>query len=210
LGDWAIGLGWLKSAPFEVATDAPLMMEVFLWRHCALHGRDIPGFTPRAIRALLLYVLPGDIRERQNLVECGVIMADEGSAIDVRHLARSGELLETGSLSVSELGQWAKPDLVDGASNIRLGKIRAQGTRIGAAQRDPDLQTYRKALAAARYIVSKAAKILNLTRAQLAYRLKVAGIRWRIDRKAKKVTPFLRPAHTGLIPGLTDAAGSPQ
>ena len=161
----------------ERRDDIPLLMDVFLRRYCVLHGRDIPGFTPRAVRALLQYEFPGNIRELQNLIERGVIMADEGNAIDVHHLSRSGELLEMGSLGVTERGQLAAPDLADEASQVRSGKSRRPESKIDGISRDPDVQTYRKALAAARYNVSKAAKSLNLTRAQLAYRLKVAGIR---------------------------------
>jgi two-component system, NtrC family, response regulator HydG len=159
--------------------DIPLLMEIFLRRYCTMHNRDIPGYTPRAVRTLLQYEFPGNIRELQNLVERGVIMANHGEPIDVHHLFRSGELSVVETMGVSERGQLADSLGVDGIATrgTRADKSsKKDETTPRFSPRTSDDQKYRKALVAARYNVAEAARNLNLTRAQLSYRLKRAGI----------------------------------
>ena len=48
--------------------------------------KKLRGFTDKAKRALLTYPWPGNIRELQNMVERGVILAPDGSSIEVSHL----------------------------------------------------------------------------------------------------------------------------
>lgn len=157
--------------------DIPLLMEIFLRRYCGLHGRDVPGYTARAVRTLLQYDFPGNIRELQNLVERGVIMANPGEPIDVHHLFRSGEISVVESLGVSEKGQLSETLSVESDGGTRSPKPRRENANTETSARDPEAQKYRKALAAARYNVAEAARNLNLTRAQLSYRLKRAGIK---------------------------------
>lgn len=170
--------------------DIPLLMEIFLRRYCTLHERNIPGFTPRAVRTLLQYNFPGNIRELQNLVERGVIMADQGDPIDVHHLFRSGELTANETMELTEQGQLAKsPDIEihameDGKFSRSLDKQQPMERpsqqpipqRSAPTANTRDNQRYRKALVAARYNISEASRALGLTRAQLAYRLKRGGI----------------------------------
>ena len=142
-------------------------MESFLRRYCELHGREVAGFTPWAVRALLQYDFPGNIRELQNLVERGVIMVENDEPIDVHHLFRSGELPVGESLVLNQGGRLAgaarhaTPPELSVASGVSGGREASE---------------YRQALANTRYNVAEAARSLGLTRAQLAYRLKKAGI----------------------------------
>ena len=165
----------------ERRDDIPLLMESFLRRYCLLHKREIPGFTPRAVQALLQYDYPGNIRELQNLVERGVIMADRDEPIDVHHLFRSGELQSGRALGLGDGGRLKEVQLLDfdtgsaptnsppssGEASVRSAAIAAEGREAAR---------YRKALVSARYNVAEAARQLDLTRAQLAYRLKRLGL----------------------------------
>jgi two-component system response regulator HydG len=157
----------------ERRDDIPLLMESFLRRYRQLHGRDVSGFTPRAVRALLQYDFPGNIRELQNLVERGVIMVEDGEPIDIQHLFRSGELQAT-ALVLQPGGRLADPAWA--TSPTAQAPVAAVGQ--SAAERQgwgPDAQRYRQALADARFNVAEAARALGLSRAQLAYRLKKLG-----------------------------------
>ena len=155
----------------ERRDDIPLLMEAFLRRYTELHAREVPGYAPRAVQALLQYEFPGNIRELQNLVERGVIMAAPGEPLDVHHLFRGGEHLQAQSLGVGTGGR-----LMQAA----LGMEEAGGpTGDAGGQRDAsrkDSAAYRKALLAARYNVAEAARQLGLTRAQMAYRCKRMGV----------------------------------
>jgi transcriptional regulator with GAF, ATPase, and Fis domain len=53
----------------ERRDDIPLLMNHFLRREALRHGRAAGGFTQRAVRAMLHYPFPGNIRELQNLIE---------------------------------------------------------------------------------------------------------------------------------------------
>ena len=88
--------------------DISLLMEAFLRRYCEQHLRHVPGFTPRAVQALLQYDIPGHIRELQNLVERGVIMALHDEPIGVHHLFRGGEHMSIVSLGLDPGGRLAE------------------------------------------------------------------------------------------------------
>jgi transcriptional regulator with GAF, ATPase, and Fis domain len=160
--------------------DIPLLMDAFLRRYRALHGRQVPGFTPRAVQALLQYDFPGNIRELQNLIERGVIIVDPGESIDVHHLFRSGELQPREAFGLNLSGKLAVHGTAAedvSAPHRAAPDAPAPGApgATGAAQ-DRSNAVCRKALIEARYNVADAARKLGLTRAQLAYRLKKAGI----------------------------------
>jgi DNA-binding NtrC family response regulator len=143
----------------ERRDDIPLLMEAFLRRYGAQHGRRIPGFTPRAVRTLVQYDFPGNVRELQNLVERAVILADPDEPIDVHHLFRSGEVPGR-SLGLDESGRLAAPS--------------ASAMQPPAA--GSDKARYAQVLQEARYNVAEAARVLGLTRPQMAYRLRKFGL----------------------------------
>lgn len=152
--------------------DIPLLMEAFLRRYCEMHRREVPGFTPRAVQTLLQYEFPGNIRELQNLVERGVIMAEHDEPIDVHHMFRGNEYLSGQGLLVSTVGK-----LVGAPQEAPQTTPRTKPTGMtGATTVASEASTYRKILLASKYNVSEAARQLGLTRAQLAYRLKRHGL----------------------------------
>lgn len=154
----------------ERRDDIPLLMEAFLRRYCEFHGRDVPGFTPRAVQALLQYDFPGNVRELQNLVERGVIMVAPDEPIDVHHLFRGGEHLDAHALELGTGGRLTE------SPALRNVDQEAKPAKPGAASSRKEVATYRKALVAARYNIAEAARQLGLTRAQMAYRAKRLGI----------------------------------
>ncbi|CAB3799299.1 sigma-54-dependent Fis family transcriptional regulator [Pararobbsia alpina] len=159
----------------ERRDDIPLLMEVFLRRYSEQHKRLVPGFTSRAVQALLQYDFPGNIRELQNLVERGVIMVAHGEPIDVNHMFRGEEPHHANTLSLNEGGR-----LVETASAPEVPARKAgtplPGSNSQATVSAKEVATYRNALTSNRYNVAAAARQLGLTRAQLAYRLKRHGL----------------------------------
>lgn len=161
----------------ERRDDIPLLMEAFLRRYCEQHGRDVPGFTPRAVQALLQYPFPGNIRELQNLVERGVIMAGLDEPIDMHHLFRGGELSAGPLLSLDDGGRLIESAL---PADMPQSGIPAHGGKSSRAASSrghgKELAQYRRELVSARYNVAEAARRMGLTRAQMAYRLKRFGL----------------------------------
>ncbi|MDD0809279.1 sigma 54-interacting transcriptional regulator [Curvibacter sp. RS43] len=160
--------------------DIPLLMNHFLQHYRHKHQCQAKGFTQAAVRALLSYEFPGNIRELQNLVERAVILAEDIDLIDTHHLFMGGELPPSGGLTLA----------VHGA----LGRLTAQADALpeaGAPQRAPtatpprasgastsaplaldqaERELIRDALARCAGNYSAAARLLKISRAKLAYR----------------------------------------
>ncbi len=162
----------------ERRADIPLLLERLLRDLCARHGRQVSGVTNRAMQALLTHQWPGNIRELENVLERGIILADQGGAIDISHLFSVDEnMANSTQLGLSELGALT-PDapitieqskgsdsaISDWAANI----IRSQNATLGQIES----ALLQAALDSARGNVSKAATLLGLSRAQMDYRSK--------------------------------------
>jgi DNA-binding NtrC family response regulator len=162
LNAWQIEIPPLR----ERMEDIALLAKHFLAKHCAIHGKKLRGFSDKAKRALLGYAWPGNIRELQNVVERGVILAPAGTRIEVVHLfpffgddrAREFGLDAHGSLDAQ------RPDAGKELCEVVLG-----GTMTLQQVEAMLLET---AVDKARGNLSSAARMLGLTRPQLAYRLK--------------------------------------
>lgn len=55
--------------------DLPLLAESFLQRFSREQNKDVRGLTPDALRALLSYDFPGNVRELENMMERGVALS---------------------------------------------------------------------------------------------------------------------------------------
>ncbi|MEG1768200.1 MAG: sigma 54-interacting transcriptional regulator [Comamonas sp.] len=153
----------------ERRDDIPLLMESFLRKYSLAHGREVSGFTPRAVQALLQYHFPGNVRELQNLVERGVIMVEPDEAIDVHHLFRGGESLDVDALGLGSGGRLVQ-------SNALLAPAASSAAKGERAAARKSAMVYQTALLDARYNVAEAARQMGLTRAQMAYRARRLGL----------------------------------
>lgn len=145
--------------------DISLLAKSFLEKYSAIHGKKLRGFTDKAKRALLSYLWPGNIRELQNMIDRGVLLAPAGGRIEVNHMFssyRNDQALEFGLDSSGSLNmnpREADSDLCDAVFNgaMTLGQIEAMLVTTAVDK--------------ARGNLSAAARMLGLTRPQLAYRL---------------------------------------
>ena len=154
----------------ERRDDIPLLMNHFLRRECQRHGRRVSGFTPRAVRALLHYGYPGNIRELQNLVERGVISAEDDAPIDVHHLFRREQLSQETLLAIGAHGALQTP-ASPGPGNLLQHLEQTFG---GSHPSLPALESrlLQEAVDGAQGNLAAAARRLGITRAQLAYRMR--------------------------------------
>lgn len=135
----------------ERVEDIPLLVEHFLAKYAAAMERPFVRMLPEAMRSLMAYGWPGNIRELENAIERGMILC-EGNII-------SRECLPTG------ISGGGAPSL---ASDENLSIKKAED----AIERD----LIRKALAKTGGNRTQAAKILEISHRSLLYKLKEFGI----------------------------------
>lgn len=162
----------------ERRADIPLLLERLLRELCVRHGRQVSGVTNRAMQALLTHQWPGNIRELENVLERGIILAEEGGAIDISHLFSLDENQASSTLlGLSELGALIPDSARPIDSPKRAGEsidnwaatvIRSQEATLGQIES----ALLHAALESAHGNVSKAATLLGLSRAQMDYRSK--------------------------------------
>ena len=150
----------------ERMDDISPLAKHFLNRYNAIHGKKLRGFTDKAKRALLTYPWPGNIRELQNMVERGVILAPSGAYIEVNHLfspradaqAHEFGLGPHGGLDANlwEAGESLCETVLSGVMTLDQLEVMLIQTAVDKAHGN----------------LSAAARLLGLTRPQLAYRLK--------------------------------------
>ena len=150
----------------ERTEDVSLLAKRFLAKYSAVHAKKLRGFTDKAKRALLTYQWPGNIRELQNMVERGVILAPSGTRIEVHHLfspcseehAREFGLDTNGTVGVDR--PESSKGLCDAVFNgvLTLDQVETMLLETAVDKAHGNL--------------SSAARMLGLTRPQLAYRLK--------------------------------------
>lgn len=160
----------------ERRADIPLLLENLIKELCTRHGRRISGVTNRAMQALLSHQWPGNIRELENMLERGIILADEGGALDIPHLFSVDENPSaTNRLGLSELGNLT-PVMTDGESEEATQKINVLAEKLILEQEfsmeEIEIALIQAALKSSHGNVSKAASLLGLTRAQMDYRTK--------------------------------------
>jgi two-component system, NtrC family, response regulator HydG len=155
----------------ERREDIPLLMNHFLRRESLRHGRQVAGFSARAVRALLHYDWPGNIRELLNLIERGVINVEDGAAIEVHHMFKGEALGALSMLALSSQGELVASD--GGLAEVGNLLSHLRGT-LGVPTLDlPNLEArlLQEAVQACGGNLSAAARMLGLSRAQIAYRL---------------------------------------
>jgi transcriptional regulator with GAF, ATPase, and Fis domain len=150
----------------ERKEDISALAKRFLEKYSAIHGKKLRGFTDKAKRALLTYQWPGNIRELQNMIERGVILAPGGTRIEASHLfspcadepARDFGLGTNGGLDVQrwETGKNLCEAVFNGCMTLEQLEVMLLETAIDKARGN----------------LSSAARMLGLTRPQFAYRLK--------------------------------------
>ena len=149
----------------ERKLDIMLLAKNFLKKYSAINGKKLRGFSDKAKLALLAYQWPGNIRELQNVVERGVMLAPSGTHITINHMFPSynnNSSLEFGLDAKGGLSDSQRESGKDFCEAILSGKITME-------QANNMLAT--AAVEKSNGNLSAAARMLGLTRPQLAYRL---------------------------------------
>lgn len=166
--------------------DIPLLAERLLERFARRHGRQINGISTHAMQALLDHAWPGNIRELENVLERGVILAEAGEVLDTRHLFSADETItsapifrpsDSGALATASAGSPAQPGPPEPDLPASLDAVADALVRSGQCALDEvEATLVRSALRHAKGNISRAAGLLQVTRAQAEYRVKKLGL----------------------------------
>lgn len=168
----------------ERRADIPLLMHHFLQKFSLRDKRHFTGFTSRAIDAMLSYSWPGNIRELENMIERGTILACEGGPVDLPHLFTHNEYINSQTFSLGENGSLVQSSPLSeserGNESDNADSLLRQAAQIlqGEMSGLPDFSLEKLEQALLKSAVhgtqgnlSAAARLLGISRPQLAYRL---------------------------------------
>lgn len=140
-------------------SDIPLLVKAFIDKFSTNHQRQVSGVTEEAMRCLMQYQWPGNIRELQNLIERVVLLKREPGIVDVKDLP------------------------MEHFKNIRLDRFVANialpedGLDFNEAVNEFENELILQALQKTAGNKNKAASLLNLNRTTLVEKLKRKGLR---------------------------------
>ncbi len=134
----------------ERTTDIPRLVDHFIARHAQAAGKDVRGIEDAALSVLFKYRWPGNVRQIESAIERAVLMVD-GSKI-----------------TVQDLPQEIRQETPAGALALELPD---SGISFEALERELLQQALRKA-----GNISRAARLLGMTRRTFQYRLEKFNI----------------------------------
>jgi two-component system response regulator PilR (NtrC family) len=153
----------------ERSEDIPDLADSIVRRLSRRLGMDSPGVTPEALEVLRTFTFPGNVRELENVLERAMALCD-GGKIDVADL-------QLRAVPRAENGPVPSPET--------FVQMRAAGSEpvdapnrsgLGEQLEDVERAAIMKALEAARFNKTAAAKALGMTFRALRYRIKKLGI----------------------------------
>ncbi|MEX5214313.1 MAG: sigma-54 dependent transcriptional regulator [Nitrospiraceae bacterium] len=139
--------------------DLPLLIEHFLGRFNRLKRASIAGLAPDAVRALMRYEWPGNIRELENLIERLVVLKRQG-LIELEDIP----MPITRQTETAMRPEIEHVSFAEGGIDLMREVERFENRLIV------------EALAHAKGITSKAARLLRLNRTTLVEKLKRKGL----------------------------------
>jgi transcriptional regulator with AAA-type ATPase domain len=153
----------------ERSADIPALVERFLEKYSEIYKKKLRGLTDKAMREVLQHRWPGNIRELENVIERAVLLAPDNGAIEASHLF-GGTAPRAAEGGVDERGQVTSvnPDALDALCEQVLG----HHVDLESLER----RLMQNAMQRAGGNLSQAARLLGITRPQLAYRLKKEGV----------------------------------
>jgi len=110
--------------------DVLLLSRIFLEKYAAEAGKNLKGFSQRAISALEKYAWPGNVRELENRIRRAVIMA-EGSSITPADLELSSGFA---GKNLKEAREELERELVRRAIAVTQGNLSQAASDLGISR----------------------------------------------------------------------------
>ena len=148
--------------------DLPLLIRYFVELHAARHGKVLGGLTMDAVSYLLNHDFPGNIAEMEALMERAVIMAAQDGMIRTHHLLSVADLHQPSFFKVSGAGALVHADQPDDTTSVAAQTEKLLRGKFNLETFESEL--IQRAVAQSEGNLAQAARMLGLTRPQLAYR----------------------------------------
>ncbi len=147
--------------------DIPVLVDALLEKYAPVYQKAVPSLTERALQALSEYQWPGNVRELENLIERAVLLSQPGVPIGV-------ELLFIGEPPAPPTGAVVDQDghvgsLDEARHELLCENLLDEGFDLHAHEH----RLLELAVRRAQGNLTHAARLLGITRRQLAYRLKL-------------------------------------
>jgi two-component system response regulator PilR (NtrC family) len=157
----------------ERAEDIPALADAIVRKLSRRLGMEPPAITPEALEVLQNFSFPGNVRELENVLERALALCDqkriEVSDLQLRAVPRAENAPPLSPDTLAQLR--AVPPLDQPKPNDR-----SSAAPLGDQLEDVERAAIIKALEAARYNKTAAAKALGMTFRALRYRIKKLGI----------------------------------
>ena len=152
----------------ERKSDIPVLAKVLIEKYAPLYHKTIQGISDLALQELMDYNWPGNVRELENLMERAVLLVPSGSEIEVEHLfPGAGQSMPVGA-AVDRHGK------VGNASEAKKAHLYEALLEDDFDLQEHEARLLQLAVSRAKGNLTHAARMLGLTRRQLAYRVKQA------------------------------------
>ncbi|WP_423803318.1 sigma 54-interacting transcriptional regulator [Paraburkholderia fungorum] len=149
----------------ERREDIEALVRAALERFALLHSKPVPMLTDHAFEAMRNYTWPGNVRELENLVERAIILSKPNETVDAQDLLPNMSLPDWVCIGTNGRLAQRKASLLD------CGPLLEQLQRCGEGLEGLERELLYEAVEKANGNISAAARLLGLTRAQLAHRL---------------------------------------
>jgi two-component system, NtrC family, response regulator AtoC len=153
----------------ERAADIPLLVEHFLGKFNTRLKKNVTGTEPEALRFMVSYPWPGNIRELENMVERAVLFCD---GPNLRPADLPGELRGAPAIPVRDVGDDASVPLESGLK---------EHVKIAMSKLERELVS--RALSQTNGNVTHAARLLKISRKGLQLKMKELGLREANDKE---------------------------
>lgn len=154
----------------ERQDDIPLFLDFFIKKYSSEYGKKISGVSDKSLDLLMRYDWPGNIRELENVIERAIILTDQHDSINLDAVlspSMPGNFADDHELG--KHGQLVRAD--DQRSSIGIDGVVDYLIDTGTAIDELESALIRVAMQRAGGSVSKAARLVGMTRPAFAYRL---------------------------------------
>jgi two-component system response regulator PilR (NtrC family) len=134
--------------------DIPLLVQHFVEKYASELGKPVPGFSEAAMKRLLDYPFPGNVRELENMVERAVALSPGGTI---------------GPESLP-------PSVLEPTARGAAAKLPADGANLDTLVNEFERGLLREALRQSRGIKKRAAHLLGISFRSFRYRLEKLGM----------------------------------